>query len=124
MRLDAIVQYLDDYLRVRDTRDAPDALNGLQVSNGGEVSKLAAAVDLCRATVQLAADHGANLLLVHHGLFWGATGPVDRQLKRRLQLLFDHDIALAAYHLPLDAHLEVGNNALLAKAIGATDPEP
>ena len=67
---------------------------------------------------------GADLVLVHHGLFWSATGPIDAQLKRRLQLLFDHDIALAAYHLPLDAHLEVGNNALLARAIGATDIEP
>jgi dinuclear metal center YbgI/SA1388 family protein len=64
------------------------------------------------------------LLLVHHGLFWGETGPIDAQLKRRLQVLFDAEISLAAYHLPLDAHLEVGNNALLARALGATDLSP
>ena len=60
-------------------------------------------------------------LLVHHGLFWGSgtPGPIDAQLKRRLQLLFDADIALAAYHLPLDAHPQLGNNALLATALGA-----
>ena len=64
----------------------------------------------------------AELVLVHHGLFWGARpAPIDAQLKRRLKLLFEHDIALAAYHLPLDAHPEVGNNALLAEALGATD---
>jgi dinuclear metal center YbgI/SA1388 family protein len=73
---------------------------------------------------ELAAGHDADLVLVHHGLFWGATGPVDARLKRRLKLLFEHDMALAAYHLPLDAHPLVGNNALLAQAIGATEPEP
>jgi dinuclear metal center YbgI/SA1388 family protein len=79
------------------------------------------------ASVELferAAEHDADLVLVHHGLFWGAIGPIDGRLKRRLELLFEHDMALAAYHLPLDAHPEVGNNALLARAIGATDPEP
>jgi|SRR5690242_13182959 len=120
MRLDAIVQYLDDYLRVRDTRDAPDALNGLQVSNGGEVSKLAAAVDLCRATVQLAADHGANLLLVHHGLFWGGPRPLTGPMYARVAGLLEHDIAVYSSHLPLDRHPDVGNNAILARRLGVT----
>lgn len=120
MRLDAIVQYLDDYLRVRDTRDAPDALNGLQVSNGGEVTKLAAAVDLCRATVQLAADHGANLLLVHHGLFWGGPRPLRGPMYARVAGLLEHDIAVYSSHLPLDRHPDVGNNAILARRLGIT----
>jgi dinuclear metal center YbgI/SA1388 family protein len=70
---------------------------------------------------ELAAGEGADILLVHHGLFWGSSGPgpIDAQLKRRLQLLFDADMALAAYHLPLDAHPELGNNALIAHALGA-----
>ena len=120
MRLDALVQYLDDYLRVRDTRDARDALNGLQVANRGEVTRVAAAVDLCQATVQLAAEQGANLLLVHHGLFWGGLRPLVGTLHRRVAALVQHDIAVYASHLPLDRHSDVGNNPILARRLGIT----
>src|SRR3989442_5977480 len=71
MRLRDLTAYLDDYLRVRDVPDAPEALNGLQVANAGEITRVAAAVDLCEATVRLATEARADLLLVHHGLFWG-----------------------------------------------------
>ena len=72
-----------------------------------------------------AAEHGADLVIVHHGLFWtGAPLALTPAAKRRLQLLFDHDIALAAYHLPLDGHPEVGNNALLAAGLGCASHEP
>jgi len=98
--------------------------NGLQVPGTDRIGTLVTGVSASIALFERAIAHGADLVLVHHGLFWGTSGPIDAQLKRRLQLLFDHDIALAAYHLPLDAHLEVGNNALLARAIGATDIEP
>jgi dinuclear metal center YbgI/SA1388 family protein len=98
--------------------------NGLQVPGKDDVRTVVTGVSASTALFEKAAGHGADLVLVHHGMFWGATGPVDERLKRRLKLLFDHDMALAAYHLPLDAHLEVGNNALLAAAIGATDVEP
>ena len=98
--------------------------NGLQVPGTDRIGTLVTGVSASIALFERAIAHGADLVLVHHGLFWGTSGPIDVQLKRRLQLLFDHDIALAAYHLPLDAHLEVGNNALLARAIGATDIEP
>lgn len=118
MRLEALAQYLDDFLHVRDTHDAPDALNGLQVSNRGEVGKIAAAVDLCRATVQLAADQGANLLLVHHGLFWGGLRPLAGPLYARVAALLQHDIAVYSSHLPLDRHPDVGNNAILARRLG------
>jgi len=118
MRLDALVQYLDDFLQVRDTRDAPDALNGLQVGNHGEVTRIAAAVDLCQATVQLAARQGANLLLVHHGLFWGDRRPLTGMSYRRVTELLSHDIAVYASHLPLDRHRDVGNNAILARRLG------
>ena len=74
---------------------------------------------------ELAAGESADLLIVHHGLFWGSgVTAIDAALKRRLQILFDADIALAAYHLPLDAHPELGNNALLASALGAGDLTP
>jgi dinuclear metal center YbgI/SA1388 family protein len=97
--------------------------NGLQVPGKDQVGTLVTGVSASTALFQRAVEERADLVLVHHGLFWGAMRPIDAQLKRRLQLLFDHDIALAAYHLPLDAHPEVGNNALLAQAIGATEIE-
>ncbi len=99
--------------------------NGLQVPGPAEVTTLATGVSAHAELFERAADERADLLLVHHGLFWDAgPGPIDAVLKRRLQILFDADIALAAYHLPLDAHLEVGNNALLARALGAESFEP
>jgi dinuclear metal center YbgI/SA1388 family protein len=99
--------------------------NGLQVPGPAQVSTLATGVSAHAALFELAASEQAGLLLVHHGLFWGEpAGPIDAVLKRRLQILFDADIALAAYHLPLDAHLEFGNNALLARALEAESLEP
>ena len=99
--------------------------NGLQVSGASEVATLATGVSAHAELFELAAAEGAQLLLVHHGLFWGAgVSSIDHLLRRRLQLLFDADIALAAYHLPLDAHSEIGNNALLARGLGATTSEP
>jgi dinuclear metal center YbgI/SA1388 family protein len=78
-----------------------------------------------RELFELAAAERAQLLLVHHGIFWGSgPGPIDAALKRRLQVLFDADIGLAAYHLPLDAHPTLGNNALLARELGAERIEP
>ena len=98
--------------------------NGLQVPGNDAIGTVVTGVSASVELFEQAAAHGADLVLVHHGLFWGETGPVDAQLKRRLKLLFEHDMALAAYHLPLDAHPELGNNALLARAMGATELEP
>jgi len=96
--------------------------NGLQVPGRAEVTTVATGVSAHAELFDLAVANQADLLVVHHGLFWGSTpAPIDAALKRRLQLLFDADMSLAAYHLPLDAHPEVGNNALLARALGA-DP--
>ena len=99
--------------------------NGLQVAGATEVRTVASGVSAHAELFELAAGAGAELLIVHHGLFWGSgPGPVDAALKHRLKLLFDADIALAAYHLPLDAHPKLGNNALLARAIGADTLQP
>src|SRR6266404_5243657 len=114
MELTALVSYLDGYLRVAEVPDAPHAVNGLQVANAGTVSRVAAAVDLCEATVRLAAEQGADLLLVHHGLFWGGLQPLTGRAYRRVTGLVTRDIALYSAHLPLDLHPEVGNNAVLA----------
>jgi dinuclear metal center YbgI/SA1388 family protein len=98
--------------------------NGLQVPGSDAVDTVLTGVSASVELFERAVAEGAGLVLVHHGLFWGESAGVDDRLKRRLKVLFDHDIALAAYHLPLDAHPEVGNNALLAQALGATDAEP
>lgn len=94
--------------------------NGLQVPGSAEVATVVTGVSASAALFEQAAAEGADLVLVHHGLFWkGPPRPLDEAAKRRLQLLFDHEMALAAYHLPLDGHREHGNNALLAAALGA-----
>jgi len=118
MELAQLVTYLDGILRVRDIPDAPDAMNGLQVANGGAVRRVAAAVDVCEATIQGAADHQANLLIVHHGLFWGGPRPLTGPQLRRVAGLLRHDLALYSSHLPLDLHPELGNNPVLARALG------
>ena len=120
--LSDISDFIDALLDIKNVADWPNALNGLQLANRGRVSKIAAAVDAGEPTVREAAAEGIDLLLVHHGLFWGSgVRTIDATLARRLKLLFDADIALAAYHLPLDAHPELGNNAQLAKALGASE---
>ena len=99
--------------------------NGLQVPGSHQVATLATGVSAHAELFELATAERAELLVVHHGLFWGdGPGPIDAVLKRRLQILFDANIGLAAYHLPLDAHPEIGNNALLARALGANALEP
>jgi dinuclear metal center YbgI/SA1388 family protein len=108
-----VVGFLDAELDIGRFRDYGP--NGLQVPGADAVSLVATAVSSTLETFADAAALGAQLLVVHHGLFWGA-GPllVDPMLKRRLKVLFDHDIGLAAYHLPLDAHPTLGNNARIA----------
>ncbi len=118
MKLDELVAYLDDYLRVRATRDDALALNGLQVESRGEVELVAVAVDACQAVIDEAAVRRAGLLIVHHGLFWEGLRPVTGRTYRRLAALMRHDIAVYSAHLPLDRHPEVGNNAVLARLLG------
>jgi dinuclear metal center YbgI/SA1388 family protein len=92
---------------------------GLQVVGSDEVAKIACGVSASRELFERAAAAGAQLVLVHHGLFWDRDPRVvDARMKGRLKALFDADITLAAYHLALDAHPEVGNNALLARELG------
>ena len=120
MKLQELVEYLDNYLRVAEVADAPTALNGLQVANSGAVNRIAAAVDGSEATIKAAIAAGCDLLLVHHGLFWDGNVPVTGRRYRRLRALFDHDVAVYSAHLPLDVHPEIGNNAVLARELGIT----
>ncbi len=100
-------------------------VNGLQVPGPARVATIATGVSAHAELFELAARERADLLIVHHGLLWGSgVETINAALKRRLQILFDAEIALAAYHLPLDAHPELGNNALLARALDAEQLEP
>ncbi len=116
--LEKISSHLDALLRVRETPDYPPALNGLQVEHRGPVAKIAAAVDTSARTIRGAVDAGANMMLVHHGLFWGGLQPIAGAHYHRLRLLLDNDIALYSAHLPLDAHPTFGNSLLLAREAG------
>ena len=118
MRLEDLVRYCDELLDTRNIRDAPDAWNGLQVANSGEVSHIAAAVDLCAATVRMAGEHGADFLIVHHGLFWGGPRPLVGPQLDRVAGLLRQNIALYGSHLPLDCHPELGNAAVMARELG------
>jgi dinuclear metal center YbgI/SA1388 family protein len=119
VELRALVSYLDRYLRATDVPDYPNALNGLQVDSGrAQVRRIAVAVDAAQATIDRAVAGGADLLIVHHGLFWDGNRTVTGRRYARLKALFDADLPLYAAHLPLDVHPEVGNNAVLARELG------
>ena len=119
---DSLVSYLNDYLAIRDVPDYPQAYNGLQVDGkqrgSADIRRVALTVDACFATLQQAVEANADLLIVHHGLFWGTRAPITGMLYRRLGLLFQHDMPLYSCHTPLDAHPEVGNNAVLTRLLG------
>ncbi|HSC32597.1 MAG TPA: Nif3-like dinuclear metal center hexameric protein [Gemmatimonadaceae bacterium] len=118
--LSDIAQYLDELLRIREIPDYANALNGIQVDTDAEIAKVAAAVDAREQTIQGAISAGANLLLVHHGLFWGGLRPLRGPALRRVDALITHRVGLYSAHLPLDAHPTVGNNILLARELGLT----
>lgn len=116
--LSELTEYLDGYLDVAGTPDYEGAHNGLQVENSGRVERIVAAVDASERTIREAVRLKADLLIVHHGLFWDGGGPVTGRRYRKLQPLVAADMALYSSHLPLDAHEEVGNCAVLARELG------
>jgi dinuclear metal center YbgI/SA1388 family protein len=116
-RRDEIVAHLDELLDIGSWDDYGP--NGLQVPGRDEVQVVATGVSAHRELFLRAAEAGAALVLCHHGIFWRSTPQaIGEQMKGRLKALFDADMSLAAYHLPLDAHEEVGNNALICDALG------
>ena len=115
-----VAAYLDAYLQTATVTDAAEAVNGLQVENAGLVRRVAAAVDACEATIAMASLQKADLLLVHHGLFWGGVAPLVGPFYRRVSSLVRGDVALYSSHLPLDRHPDVGNAPVLARQLGIT----
>src|SRR6267378_5725274 len=116
--LSTLAAYCDRLLRSDRIKDYDGAVNGLQVENSGAVTRIAAAVDASLATVKLAVAAKADLLIVHHGLFWSPSHPWTGKKYELLQRLIESNLAVYSSHLPLDAHPKLGNNALLCAALG------
>ncbi len=123
MQREELVQYLNDYLRCSDFADLGP--NGMQVEGRQKIQKVVTAVSACVELFEKAIELKADAILVHHGIIWDFERPVYRGgYKRRVKLLLENDINLLAYHLPLDAHLEVGNNAVMARLLGLQNVQP
>jgi dinuclear metal center YbgI/SA1388 family protein len=121
--LTELIDHLDRLLAVGELRDYGP--NGLQVPGPTAVQTVVTGVSANGQLIDAAVAEGADLIVVHHGLYWrGDPQEITPLLHRRLKPLFVNDVALAAYHLPLDAHPEHGNNALLAERLGGADPQP
>ena len=123
MKLQSLVEYVDGYLGIPNFPDYPNAHNGLQVQGAPRVHRIAAAVDASEAAFNEAVERGTDLLLVHHGLFWDGGLPVTGRRFRKLSVLLRNQLALYSAHLPLDAHPDVGNCALLARALSVAIDE-
>lgn len=127
MTLNELDSYFNSFLKRENFRGDP-SLNGIQIQNSApdskEIKKVAFAVDACEATALIAAREGCDLLFVHHGLFWGGCQTVTGSFYRRISSFIKNDLALIAYHIPLDANQPYGNNAGLAARIGLTETEP
>ena len=116
--------YLDNLLEISSINDAPNALNGLQVQNTGEVKKIGLAVDLCQATIDLAIEKNCQMLFVHHGVFWGGLQQVRGPFYKKISSMIRANLGLYSAHIPLDLHPVLGNNRALADLIGLKNLEP
>ncbi|HEY9172111.1 MAG TPA: Nif3-like dinuclear metal center hexameric protein, partial [Verrucomicrobiae bacterium] len=119
-----ITRYCDRLLRTAAITDYDGAFNGLQVENRGKVTRIVAAVDATTTTVKRAIAAEADLLLVHHGLFWSPRQPWTGRSFELLRLLLENDLAVYSSHLPLDVHPKFGNNARLCAALGLKPRRP
>lgn len=118
-------QWCRSFLKIDDLAGIDDSLNGIQIGRSlTPLQKVAFAVDACQETIQRAAQAGADVLFVHHGLFWGKAERIEGSLQKRLKTALDADLALYACHLPLDMHPEVGNNAVLSSLLNLKDRIP
>jgi dinuclear metal center YbgI/SA1388 family protein len=122
MRLGKVTSFLDETLDL-ESFSGDRSINGLQVEGSGEVRKVALAVDACRESISRASRRKADMLIVHHGLFWGNAEPITGITASRVKGLLDGGVSLYAAHLPLDCHPEIGNNVRLASVLGITETE-
>ena len=129
MHLIMLLRHFDEWitklLSLSEYEEHDSSLNGLQVDRSDpEIKKIAFAVDASMESFRRAAEAEANLIFVHHGLYWGSVLPIRDRLYSRIRFLMDNDIALYAVHLPLDSHSELGNNAQIARRLAMQDIEP
>jgi dinuclear metal center YbgI/SA1388 family protein len=117
-----LVNWLNDYLSIKKIPDV--SLNGLQLEGHEQVSRIAVAVDSTLATIEEAVASGSDFLIVHHGWFWKEVQPITGPLAKRVKAALAGNLNLYAAHLPLDVHVEVGNNAVMAKALSLQNLEP
>ncbi len=122
--LQDITSLLDSTLRIAEVKDAPVALNGLQVENNGQVTKVALAVDGSQKTIEAAIAAGADLLILHHGIYWCGLIPMTGWFRKKICTCLEHNLAVYGAHLPLDMHPELGNNAEIAATLGLQDCSP
>jgi dinuclear metal center YbgI/SA1388 family protein len=122
--LSTLVSHTDKILNTASIGDYGGAVNGLQVENSGQVTRIAATVDASLATVMLAIKAKADLMIVHHGLFWSPSHPWTGKKFELMRLLIENNIAIYSSHLPLDAHPKLGNNAQLCAALGFKKLQP
>ncbi len=122
--LQDITNLLDSTLRIAEVKDASVALNGLQVENNGQITKVALAVDGSQKTIEDAIAAGADLLILHHGIYWCGLRPMTGWFRRKICTCLAHNLAVYGAHLPLDMHPELGNNACIAAALGLKDCSP
>lgn len=123
-QLHEIVHFLDTLLDTAGIRDYPGAVNGLQIENSGAVRRVIAAVDASLPVIEEAAGDPGTLLVVHHGMFWQGLRTITGPVRRKIKAAMDGDLALYSSHLPLDVHAELGNNILLARALGLRNIAP
>lgn len=112
-----INNFLKNILDPNNMQDV--AINGIQVENdGGEIKKIAFAVDASFIAMEKAIKEGCSLLITHHGIFWGKVEPITGMIRKRLKLMLENNLGLISYHLPLDANLEYGNNSEILRKLG------
>lgn len=124
IQLSQITELLDKKLRIHEIKDASVAVNGLQVENNGQVTKVALAVDGSQKSIDDAVAAGADLLILHHGIYWCGLQPMTGWFKKKITTCLNHNLAIYSAHLPLDLHPELGNNAGIAAALKLTDCTP
>ncbi|NOY11119.1 MAG: Nif3-like dinuclear metal center hexameric protein [Archaeoglobi archaeon] len=120
MELQHVVSFLDDYLRINSYPDS--SVNGLQVEGGESVERIAFAVDASMQSFMYAVEVEADMLVCHHGIIWNGIERVTGLVRERLKFLLENEISLYAAHIPLDAHPEIGNNAMILRSLGI-EPE-
>jgi dinuclear metal center YbgI/SA1388 family protein len=122
--LDELTTFLNRELRIAEIPDYPGAINGLQLTNNGEVPRIISAVDASLPVVRAAAEGGPGLLIVHHGMFWQGAQPLTGPFYEKIRIAMEAGLAIYSSHLPLDVHPEWGNNICLAREIGLEAIQP